>query len=50
MKRPVLTRNEITPATVKVLSDLIPMIPWSRRRQGMGEIIVWLLNDNETTS
>jgi hypothetical protein len=50
MKRSVLTRNEITPTTVKVLSHLIPMIPWSRRRQGMGEIILSLLNDNETTS
>jgi len=43
MKKAVLTRNEITPATVKVLARLVAMIPWPDRRQAMGEITLSLL-------
>ncbi len=42
MKRSVLTRNGITPATVKVLSRLVAMIPWPDRRQAMGEMTLSL--------
>ncbi len=43
MKRSVITRNGITPATVQVLSRLVSMIPWPDRRQAMGEITLLLL-------